>query len=193
MRKYCLWRRFLQFWVCADWSRKLQTCLSYSLYNDVLCLSVFMHDLKFSFSVLLKLCVRICSLCTMAEERTVSRCLMVRVEISEMSLADLKQFVTEKGLTVSVCNDNRCVLAGISRVEFILAYLCLNGVILRQTCQWSLQWQHQLHPMFHVAWRWSKIPKTHSQAIWVKLKEFLESQEQQQELMEMKRSQNCLL
>ena len=96
-RKYCLWRRFLQFWVCADWSRKLQTCLSYSLYNDVLCLSVFMHDFKFSVSVLLKLCVRICSLCTMAEERTVSRCLMVRVEISETSLADPKQFVTEKG------------------------------------------------------------------------------------------------
>ena len=63
----------------------------------VLCLSVFMHDLKFYVSVLLKLCVRICSLCTMAEERTVSRCLMVRVEISETSLADLKQFVTEKG------------------------------------------------------------------------------------------------
>ena len=39
----------------------------------------------------------------------------------------------------------------------------------------------------------TEIPKTHSQAIWVKLKEFLESQEQQQELMEMKRSQNCLL
>jgi len=52
-----------------------------------------MHDLKFSVSVLLKLCVRICWLCTMAEERTAS----VRVEISETSLADLKQFVTEKG------------------------------------------------------------------------------------------------
>ena len=29
----------------------------------------------------------------------------------------------------------------------------------------------------------AEIPKTHSRAIWVKLKEFLESQEQQQELM----------
>ena len=39
----------------------------------------------------------------------------------------------------------------------------------------------------------AEIPKTYSRIIWVKLKEFLESQEQQQELMEMKRSQNCLL
>ena len=39
----------------------------------------------------------------------------------------------------------------------------------------------------------TEIPKTHSQAIWVKLKEFLESQEQQQELMEMARNKNCLL
>lgn len=39
----------------------------------------------------------------------------------------------------------------------------------------------------------AEIPKTHSRAIWVKLKEFLESQEQQQELMEMARSKNCLL
>ncbi|CAH3156614.1 unnamed protein product, partial [Porites evermanni] len=39
----------------------------------------------------------------------------------------------------------------------------------------------------------AEIPKTHSRAIWVKLKEFLERQEQQQELMEMKRSKNCLL
>ena len=39
----------------------------------------------------------------------------------------------------------------------------------------------------------AEIPKTHSRIIWVKLKEFLESQEQQQELMEMARSKNCLL
>ena len=38
-----------------------------------------------------------------------------------------------------------------------------------------------------------EIPKTHSRIIWVKLKEFLESQEQQQELMEMARSKNCSL
>ena len=36
----------------------------------------------------------------------------------------------------------------------------------------------------------AEIPKTHSRIIWVKLKE---SQEQQQELMEMARSKNCLL
>ena len=34
----------------------------------------------------------------------------------------------------------------------------------------------------------AEMPKTHSRAIWIKMKEFLESQEQQQELMEMKRS-----
>ena len=39
----------------------------------------------------------------------------------------------------------------------------------------------------------AEMPKTHSRAIWVKLKEFLESQEQQQELMETKTSINCLL
>ena len=39
----------------------------------------------------------------------------------------------------------------------------------------------------------AEIPKTHSRIIWVKLKEFLECQEQQQELMEMARSKNCLL
>ena len=38
----------------------------------------------------------------------------------------------------------------------------------------------------------AEIPKTHSRTIWVKLKEFLESQEKQPELMEMKRSKNCL-
>ena len=38
----------------------------------------------------------------------------------------------------------------------------------------------------------AEIPKTHSRTIWVKLKEFLESQEQQPELMEMNRSKNCL-
>ena len=39
----------------------------------------------------------------------------------------------------------------------------------------------------------AEIPKTYSRIIWVKLKEFLESQEQQQKLMEMARSKNCLL
>ena len=38
----------------------------------------------------------------------------------------------------------------------------------------------------------AEIPKTYSRTIWVKLKEFLESQEKQPELMEMKRSKNCL-
>lgn len=37
------------------------------------------------------------------------------------------------------------------------------------------------------------MPKTHSQAIWSKLKDFLESKEQQQELMEMKRSKYYLM
>lgn len=39
----------------------------------------------------------------------------------------------------------------------------------------------------------AEMPKRHSRAIWFKLREFLESQEQQQELMEMKTSKNCLL
>lgn len=38
----------------------------------------------------------------------------------------------------------------------------------------------------------AEMPKTHSRAIWFKLKEFLESQEQQQELLEMKRSKYYL-
>lgn len=37
------------------------------------------------------------------------------------------------------------------------------------------------------------MPKTHSQAIWSKLKDFLESEEQQQELMEMKTSKYYLM
>lgn len=37
-----------------------------------------------------------------------------------------------------------------------------------------------------------EMPKTHSRAVWFKLKEFLESQEQQQELLEMKRSKYYL-
>lgn len=37
------------------------------------------------------------------------------------------------------------------------------------------------------------MPKTHSQAIWSKLKDFLESKEQQQELMEMKTSKYYLM
>jgi len=39
----------------------------------------------------------------------------------------------------------------------------------------------------------TEMPKTHSRAIWSKLKEFLESEEQQQELMEMKTSKYCLM
>ena len=39
----------------------------------------------------------------------------------------------------------------------------------------------------------TEMPKTHTWAIWSKLKEFLESEEQQQELMEMKTSKYCLM
>ena len=40
----------------------------------------------------------------------------------------------------------------------------------------------------------AEMPKTHSWAIWFKLKDFLESQEQQQELMQiMKTSKYCLM